>query len=158
VSSGVGGSFEFSSTIFGGGGGGGRSSCSLLPAAFMGVGRQTMRLSWEVEDKRESDDEIGNLVSHNQPCVNPGMAAPRSPTQADQPARAYPLKWIEAVFNSKEKTENLLRPEVENGNVTYHDMELAQASQILQVIQKYGEVTRRIPGSLFSRATNAICQ
>ena len=94
-----------------------------------------MRLSWLVEDKRERDDEIG-LVGFSQPTVgNPGMAAPRSQTQVDQPTRAYPLQWIEGVFNSKEKTENLLRPEVEQGNVTYHDMELAQASETLQVIQ-----------------------
>jgi hypothetical protein len=59
------------------------------------------------------------------------MAALRPPAQQDQSARAYPLKWIEDTFNSREKTESLLRPEVENGNVTYHDMELAQASEIL---------------------------
>lgn len=58
------------------------------------------------------------------------MAVPRSPTQPHQSARAYPLKWIEGTFNSKDKTESLFRPEVENGNVTYHDMELAQASEI----------------------------
>lgn len=84
-----------------------------------------------MEDKRKGDDEIRRpayLVRFSQPTVcHSGMAVPRSPTQTDQSARAYPLKWIEDVFNSKEKTEHLLRPEVENGNVTYHDMELAQS-------------------------------
>jgi len=86
-----------------------------------------------VEDKRKSDDEIKSsgacLVRFSQPTVGrPEMAAPRSPTQPDQSARPYPLEWMESTFNSKERTESLLRPEVENGNVTYHDMELAQAS------------------------------
>ena len=58
------------------------------------------------------------------------MAVPRSPTQPQPSTRAYPLKWIEETFNSKERTDSLLRPEVENGNVTYHDMDLAQASEI----------------------------
>jgi len=51
--------------------------------------------------------------------------------QPGQSSKLYPLKWIESTFNSKEKTESLLRPEVESGNVTYRDMELAQASGIL---------------------------
>ena len=38
VSSGTGGSFDFSSIIFGGGRGGGRSSSGLRPATFMSVG------------------------------------------------------------------------------------------------------------------------
>ena len=38
VSSGTGGSVDFSSTIFGGGGGGGRSSSGLRPTTCMGVG------------------------------------------------------------------------------------------------------------------------
>ena len=38
VSSGTGGSLDFSSTIFGGGRGGGRSSYGLRPATFMSVG------------------------------------------------------------------------------------------------------------------------
>ncbi|KAF9650044.1 hypothetical protein BDM02DRAFT_3268241 [Thelephora ganbajun] len=54
-------------------------------------------------------------------------ATSRSPTQTNQSTRAYPLRWIEGTFNSKEKTETLFRPEVENGNITYHDMELAQS-------------------------------
>ena len=88
-----------------------------------------------MEDERKGDDEIKSppvsFVSHmSQPtAVRPEMAVPRPPTQLGQSARAYPLKWIEDTFNSKERTERLFRPEVENGNVTYHDMELAQASE-----------------------------
>lgn len=77
------------------------------------------------------------------------MAVPRSPTQKDQSARAYPLGWIETVFHSKEKTEGLLRPELENGNVTYHDMELAQASEISLLIKSTDDVTPRTFQSFF---------
>ena len=74
------------------------------------------------------------LVRFSQPTVGcSGMAAPHPPTQAGQPVRVYPLKWMESVFDSREKAECLLKPEVENGNVSYHDMELAQVSNILLV-------------------------
>jgi hypothetical protein len=80
-----------------------------------------------VEDKRRGgDDEIGGcacFTRFSQPTVSYSrMADPRSPTQAGQPVRVYPLKWMESVFSSREKTEYLLKPEVENGNVTYNDM------------------------------------
>lgn len=99
------------------------------------------------------------LVPFSQPTAShSGMAAPRSSTQTDQPARAYPLRWIEGVFNSKEKTEYLLRPEVENGNVTYHDMELAQASEILPLAMSTEKVTPHIFYSPSFRAKDAIFQ
>lgn len=87
---------------------------------------------------QNGNDEIKSLpvVRFSQPTTRrPEMAAPRSPTQSGQSTRAYPLKWMEDTFNSKERTESLLRPEVENGNVTYHDMELTQASEILLLSQ-----------------------
>lgn len=85
------------------------------------------------------------LVHFSQPTLARSEMAARSSTPAGQPARTYPLKWIEDTFNSKEKTESLFRPEVENGNVTYHDLELAQASVILLFALTADEITLRIP-------------
>lgn len=114
-----------------------------------------------MEAKRKGGDEIrsAGLVPFSQPTIgHSGMADPRPPTQIDKSTRAYPLKWIEDVFNSKEKTEYLLRPEVENGNVTYHDMELAQASEILLFTNSTDQVTPRMFHSPSSRARDAIFQ
>lgn len=86
------------------------------------------------------------------------MAIPRPPTQTDESTRAYPLKWMETVFNSKEKAEYLLRPEVENGNVTYHDMELAQASVILLLSKSTVGVIPRLFYSPSSQVRNTIFQ
>ena len=92
-------------------------------------------------------------VPFSQPTLGRSeMTAPRPPARQDQSARAYPLKWIEDVFSSKERTESLLRPEVENGNVTYQDMELTQASDILLLTQTAGEITRV---SFLSRSSRA---
>lgn len=160
VSNGAGCSSGSSSTIFGGGGGGSRSSFVFLPATSMGVGRQTACLSRVLKDKKGGDEikwSVCHLVPFSQPTAgHSGMAASRSPTQTGQSSRAYPLKWIEAVFDSKERTESLLRPEVENGNVTYHDMELAQASEVLLLTRSTNEVTPRVFYSPSSRPGNAI--
>ena len=101
------------------------------------------------------------LVRFSQPTLGCSeMAVPRSPTQPNRSERAYryPLKWIEGTFNSKEKTESLLRPEVENGNVPYHDMELAQASDIYILAQTGEGVTPVVFYSPSSQARNAIYQ
>lgn len=163
VSNGAGCSTNSSSKIFGGGGGGGRLLIVFLPATSMGAGQRTACPSQLVKGKRKVGDEINRsacLVPFSQPTVgHSGMADPHSSTQTDQSTRAYPLKWMEDVFSSKEKAECLLRPEVENGNVTYHDMEVAQASEILLLsARSTGEVTLRVFYSLSSRARDAIFQ
>lgn len=39
----------------------------------------------------------------------------------------YPLHWLQQTFRNKELTHELLDPEREKGNVSYHDYELAQS-------------------------------
>ena len=65
---------------------------------------------------------------------------------------------MEGTFSSRKKTESLLRPEFENGNVAYHDMELAQASDISLLTQPADKLNPHILYSLSSQARTAICQ
>ncbi|TFY79046.1 hypothetical protein EWM64_g4968 [Hericium alpestre] len=37
----------------------------------------------------------------------------------------YPVPWLEGTFTSRDRTEALLKPELENGTITYHDYESA---------------------------------
>jgi hypothetical protein len=36
-----------------------------------------------------------------------------------------PLTWLESTFNTRSRTEQLLRPELENGVITQHDFDTA---------------------------------
>jgi len=36
-----------------------------------------------------------------------------------------PLIWLESTFNTRSRTEQLLRPELENGLITQHDFDAA---------------------------------
>ncbi|CCM05169.1 uncharacterized protein FIBRA_07378 [Fibroporia radiculosa] len=40
---------------------------------------------------------------------------------------AYPIQWLDATFNSRTKTEDLLRPDLESGLISQHDFQLAVA-------------------------------
>ena len=36
-----------------------------------------------------------------------------------------PFPWLESTFNTRSRTEQLLRPELENGLITQHDFDAA---------------------------------
>ncbi|TFY71484.1 hypothetical protein EVG20_g1511 [Dentipellis fragilis] len=41
------------------------------------------------------------------------------------PTVYYPLPWLEGTFSSRNRTDSLLRPELENGTITLHDFNAA---------------------------------
>lgn len=42
-----------------------------------------------------------------------------------QPRVPIPLTWLEATFNTRSRTEQLLRPELDNGVITQRDFDAA---------------------------------
>jgi len=49
----------------------------------------------------------------------PSMARP------DPPRVPIPLTWLESNFNTRPRTEQLLRPELDDGLITQHDFNAA---------------------------------
>jgi hypothetical protein len=49
-----------------------------------------------------------------------------SPSSSRNPPRIpIALAWLESHFNSRSRTEQLLRPELDNGVITQHDFDAA---------------------------------
>ncbi|KAI0051673.1 hypothetical protein FA95DRAFT_1675707 [Auriscalpium vulgare] len=46
--------------------------------------------------------------------------------QQNRPLHVYPVPWIESTFNSRARTEELLRPELDDGTITQRDFDAAR--------------------------------
>jgi hypothetical protein len=46
-------------------------------------------------------------------------------TDTEQHRVPIPFPWLESTFNTRSRTEQLLRPELENGLITQHDFDAA---------------------------------
>ncbi|KAI0257648.1 hypothetical protein BJV78DRAFT_1278129 [Lactifluus subvellereus] len=70
----------------------------------------------------------------------------RSSPPSPSPRVPIPFTWLESTFNTRSRTEQLLRPELENGVITQHDFDTAV--DFFPGVQRYYSIAGGILGTL----------